>query len=227
MTEASPVTHVGYLQPDFIVQIDRSAAGPNRMPRMGDFQENLQRRQSKSRPGSRANLVMRGPQFMLGYWNEPQATAAVLRDGWYWSGDIVMRDERISFCSRPPQRNDQVQGLPGRTCRSGSLANGASGSARLRRRSAVPIIPPARSSNTQTEQATVKKKNQIAIKSPSSSAYRKQESQLTTEAAKSSRFGRVLHAEGPPAAIRLAILWMEINLWVVGHDELQFPYRHF
>ena len=35
---------------------------------------------------------MRGPQFMLGYWNEPQATAAVLRDGWYWSGDIVTRD---------------------------------------------------------------------------------------------------------------------------------------
>jgi acyl-coenzyme A synthetase/AMP-(fatty) acid ligase len=37
-------------------------------------------------------LVMRGPQFMLGYWKEPQATAAVLRDGWYWSGDIVTRD---------------------------------------------------------------------------------------------------------------------------------------
>lgn len=31
---------------------------------------------------------------MLGYWEEPQATAAVLRDGWYWSGDIVTRDER-------------------------------------------------------------------------------------------------------------------------------------
>jgi acyl-coenzyme A synthetase/AMP-(fatty) acid ligase len=37
---------------------------------------------------------MRGPQFMLGYWKEPQATAAVLRDGWYWSGDIVRRDDR-------------------------------------------------------------------------------------------------------------------------------------
>ena len=36
---------------------------------------------------------MRGPQFMLGYWNEPQATASVLRDGWYWSGDIVTRDK--------------------------------------------------------------------------------------------------------------------------------------
>jgi acyl-coenzyme A synthetase/AMP-(fatty) acid ligase len=35
---------------------------------------------------------MRGPQIMLGYWKEPQATAAVLRDGWYFSGDIVRSD---------------------------------------------------------------------------------------------------------------------------------------
>jgi acyl-coenzyme A synthetase/AMP-(fatty) acid ligase len=42
--------------------------------------------------GEPGELVMRGPQFMLGYWKEPDATAAVLRDGWYWSGDIVTRD---------------------------------------------------------------------------------------------------------------------------------------
>jgi acyl-coenzyme A synthetase/AMP-(fatty) acid ligase len=35
---------------------------------------------------------MRGPQFMLGYWKEPQATAAALRDGWYYSGDVVRTD---------------------------------------------------------------------------------------------------------------------------------------
>jgi acyl-coenzyme A synthetase/AMP-(fatty) acid ligase len=35
---------------------------------------------------------MRGPQFMMGYWKEPNATTAVLRDGWYWSGDVVTRD---------------------------------------------------------------------------------------------------------------------------------------
>jgi acyl-coenzyme A synthetase/AMP-(fatty) acid ligase len=44
--------------------------------------------------GQPGELVMRGPQFMLGYWKEPQATAAVLRDGWYWSGDIVTRDSK-------------------------------------------------------------------------------------------------------------------------------------
>jgi len=40
---------------------------------------------------------MRGPQFMLGYWKEPQATASVLRDGWYWSGDVVTRDAQDFF----------------------------------------------------------------------------------------------------------------------------------
>jgi acyl-coenzyme A synthetase/AMP-(fatty) acid ligase len=44
------------------------------------------------RSGEPGELVMRGPQFMQGYWKEPDATAAVLRDGWYWSGDIVTRD---------------------------------------------------------------------------------------------------------------------------------------
>jgi acyl-coenzyme A synthetase/AMP-(fatty) acid ligase len=29
---------------------------------------------------------------MLGYWKEAQATASVLKDGWYWSGDVVRRD---------------------------------------------------------------------------------------------------------------------------------------
>ena len=41
---------------------------------------------------------MRGPQFMLGYWKEPAATAAVLRDGWYWSGDVVTRDRDGFYC---------------------------------------------------------------------------------------------------------------------------------
>jgi long-chain acyl-CoA synthetase len=43
-------------------------------------------------PGGPGELAMRGPQIMMGYWKEPQATAAVLRDGWYFSGDIVRCD---------------------------------------------------------------------------------------------------------------------------------------
>ncbi len=38
-------------------------------------------------------LLVRGPNVMLGYLNQPEKTAAVLRDGWYNTGDIAMLDE--------------------------------------------------------------------------------------------------------------------------------------
>lgn len=33
-------------------------------------------------------VVLRGPVVMKGYWNRPDATAAVLRDGWFYTGDL-------------------------------------------------------------------------------------------------------------------------------------------
>ncbi len=38
-------------------------------------------------------LLVRGPNVMRGYLNQPEKTAAVLRDGWYNTGDIAMLDE--------------------------------------------------------------------------------------------------------------------------------------
>jgi acyl-CoA synthetase (AMP-forming)/AMP-acid ligase II len=95
MTEASPVTHLGVLagplaKPDCIglpvAQTDCRVI-------------DLQSGNETDGPGE---LVMRGPQFMLGYWNSPEATADVLRDGWYWSGDIVTCDDagRYSIVDR-------------------------------------------------------------------------------------------------------------------------------
>ena len=111
MTEASPLTHVGYLDAelyrpdsighpvaltecrvvahgefDFPANSDASAQAPTGEASPGE-----------ACPGEPGELVMRGPQFMLGYWKEPQATAAVLRDGWFWSGDIVTRDREGFF----------------------------------------------------------------------------------------------------------------------------------
>jgi fatty-acyl-CoA synthase len=36
----------------------------------------------------------RGPGLMLGYWNQPEETAATIRDGWMHSGDLATMDER-------------------------------------------------------------------------------------------------------------------------------------
>jgi acyl-CoA synthetase (AMP-forming)/AMP-acid ligase II len=38
-------------------------------------------------------LVMRNPAVMSGYRNLSEKTAEVLRDGWYYSGDVIRRDE--------------------------------------------------------------------------------------------------------------------------------------
>jgi long-chain acyl-CoA synthetase len=42
--------------------------------------------------GEVGEVVARGPNFMLGYWNKPAETAAALRDGWYWTQDLGYLD---------------------------------------------------------------------------------------------------------------------------------------
>jgi fatty-acyl-CoA synthase len=38
-------------------------------------------------------LLIRGPHVCAGYWRKPEATAAVLRDGWFHTGDMAHCDE--------------------------------------------------------------------------------------------------------------------------------------
>jgi len=112
MTEASPVTHVGFLEPELyrpdsighpLAETDcRVLSQPEIDP--ADTPDDL----TEAASGQPGELVMRGPQFMLGYWNEPQATAAVLRDGWYWSGDIVTRD-REGFYRVVDRRKEMIK----------------------------------------------------------------------------------------------------------------------
>jgi len=42
--------------------------------------------------GEVGELMIRTPMVFSGYWNRPEATAEVLRDGWYRSGDMARRD---------------------------------------------------------------------------------------------------------------------------------------
>jgi len=43
--------------------------------------------------GEAGELIIQGPQVMKGYWNLPEETAAVIKDGWLFTGDVAKMDE--------------------------------------------------------------------------------------------------------------------------------------
>ncbi|WP_293131610.1 class I adenylate-forming enzyme family protein [Okeania sp. SIO3I5] len=43
--------------------------------------------------GEVGELLVRGPNVMLGYWNRPEETKKVLRNGWFHTGDLGKMDE--------------------------------------------------------------------------------------------------------------------------------------
>ena len=87
LSEASPVTHVnpmdahnrpgtiGLPLPDTEARIMDQATGQEELPN-----------------GSVGELVIRGPQVMKGYFNNPAETARALRGGWLYTGDLARRD---------------------------------------------------------------------------------------------------------------------------------------
>src|SRR5581483_11816318 len=86
LTEASPVTHVNYPG-------ERNRPGTIGIP-LPDTQAKLVDPDTgiEVEAGAVGELVVRGPQVMKGYYKNPEATAAVLQDGWLHTGDMAKRD---------------------------------------------------------------------------------------------------------------------------------------
>ncbi|RBQ19404.1 AMP-dependent synthetase [Spongiactinospora rosea] len=53
-------------------------------------------------------LAVRGVPMMTGYWNDPEATARTIRDGWLHTGDLAARDDR-GFYRLVGRRKDMIR----------------------------------------------------------------------------------------------------------------------
>ena len=88
LTEASPVTH---MNPREKMRKPGSVGLP--LPDITTKIVDLETGTREVEPGEPGELCVRGPNLMDGYWQHPEETALVLRDGWLYTGDIVRMDE--------------------------------------------------------------------------------------------------------------------------------------
>jgi long-chain acyl-CoA synthetase len=87
LSEASPVTHA-----NFPGRVKPGTVGmplPDTDARIVDVETGLR----DLKPGEVGELIVRGPQVMQGYFEAPEETARVLRDGWLYTGDLAVADE--------------------------------------------------------------------------------------------------------------------------------------
>jgi long-chain acyl-CoA synthetase len=92
MTEASSVTHVNPLK-------GQRKFGSIGLPIIGTEakvvdSEDHTKELAVGEPGE---LLVKGPQVMAGYWNDPEETGQSLHEGWLSTGDIATMDEEGYF----------------------------------------------------------------------------------------------------------------------------------
>jgi fatty-acyl-CoA synthase len=55
-------------------------------------------------------VVVRGPNVLTKYWGNTAATAEALREGWFWTGDIAVRDAEGYFTIQDRKKNMILSG---------------------------------------------------------------------------------------------------------------------
>ncbi|MDD3580811.1 MAG: long-chain fatty acid--CoA ligase [Desulfobacca sp.] len=92
LTEAAPVTHLNPIQ-----GVRKSGSiglpFPNTEAHIVDAESGTR----ELAPGEVGELIIRGPQVMSGYWQNPTETALMLRNGWLYTGDLASMDAEGYF----------------------------------------------------------------------------------------------------------------------------------
>jgi len=91
----APLYHVGGMQAYFIPHVMVGAT--NVILTRYDALTTLETIQAERvttlfKSGEIGQLLVRGPQTMLGYWNDPVETEKKIKDGWLYTGDLFSRD---------------------------------------------------------------------------------------------------------------------------------------
>ncbi|HTO13588.1 MAG TPA: long-chain fatty acid--CoA ligase [Candidatus Binatia bacterium] len=99
LTETSPLTHAN--------PIERARPGSIGVPLPDTDARIVDEAGRDVAPGGAGELLIRGPQVMLGYWNRPEETARAIEDGWLHTGDVARMDADGYFAIVDRQK-DQI-----------------------------------------------------------------------------------------------------------------------
>src|SRR5579884_4034219 len=84
LTETSPDTHLSPTSPDLVRLESVGLLAHNTEQKIVDIETG----ERELPVGEDGEIIVRGPQVMLGYWKAPEETARALRNGWLYTGDI-------------------------------------------------------------------------------------------------------------------------------------------